>query len=77
MAIDNILLMVIPAAFTLAGVLGGRFLEHKLGMKRETREARRKYRENVVIPVRAELTKLHSSFQERSLVDYISDNIKK
>lgn len=71
MAIDNILLMVIPAAFTLAGVLGGRFLEHKLGMKRETREARRKYREKIVAPVREALTKLLTDLRFQSLFGQI------
>jgi hypothetical protein len=71
MAIENILLMVIPAAFTLAGVFGGRFLEHRLGMKREIREARRKYRGEIVTPVKEALTKLLTDLRFQSLFGQI------
>jgi hypothetical protein len=84
MAVENILLAVVPAAIVLAGTLGTQFIQSRreigrqtLEREREIREARRKYRENIIAPVKAELTKIHSSFQGRALADYISDNIKK
>jgi hypothetical protein len=80
---NEILLVTIPASLVLAGTLGGRFLEHSLQAKREAgrqklekehevRDARRKYRENIVAPVKEALTKLQTSLETQSMVDYIS-----
>ena len=76
----DVLLVTIPAVLVLVATLGARFVEHffqskretgrqKLERERESREAKRKYRENIVAPVREELTKLHTSISARSLWD--------
>ncbi len=63
---NDILLATIPAALVLVATLGARFVEHylqsrrqteeqKLQRAREIRDARRKYRESLVIPIREAL----------------------
>jgi hypothetical protein len=60
---NDILLATIPAALVLVATLGARFVEHYLQSRRETesqklekereiRDARRKYRENIVVPIK-------------------------
>jgi hypothetical protein len=69
---NEILFVTVPASLVLGGTLGARFLEHKLGKKRDIRDARRKYRESITAPVKQALTKLQTSLEDQSMVDYIS-----
>ena len=79
---NDILLVTIPASLVLAGTLGARFLEHSLQAKREAgrkklekesevRDARRKYRESVAIPVREALGKIQANLVWRDYIDVI------
>ncbi len=70
---SEILLATIPASLVLGATLGARFLEHKGGKKRDIRDARRKYRESIAAPVKQALTKLQTSLETQSTVDYISE----
>ena len=81
---NDILLVTIPASLVLAGTLGARFLEHSLQAKREAgrkklekesevRDARRKYRESVVIPIRRELGMLGSHLKWDSYLNSIRE----
>ena len=73
MAMENILLAVVPAALVLAGTMGGRFLEHKLGKGREVRDEKRKYRQNIVAPIREALNEVQASM---AFSDYVNTIIK-
>ena len=79
---NDILLVTIPSVLVLIATLGARFVEHylqsrreterqKLESGRETRDAKRKYRENVVIPVREALGMLGSSLHLESQLEII------
>jgi len=79
---NDILLVTIPAALVLVATLGARFLEHnlqskreterqKLERERETRDARRKYREGIVMPIREALVMLGSNLHWESILDSI------
>jgi len=70
--VNDVLLATIPASLVLGATLGARFLEHKLGGKREVRDARRKYRQSIVAPVKEALTRLQTSLETQSMVDDIS-----
>jgi len=76
---NDILLATIPAALVLAGMLGVQHMQSRREIKRqqlererETRDARRKYRESIAAPVKEALTKLQTGLETQSLVDDIS-----
>ncbi len=80
---NDILLATIPAALVLVATLSARLLEHRLQSKRdiqrqklererETRDAKRKYRENVVMPAREALLKLQTRMGMRSVWEFLS-----
>ena len=80
---SDILLATIPAALVLIAALGARFVEHYLQTKREagkqilerereTRDARRKYRESIVSPIREALMEIQTKLVMRSMWEFAS-----
>ena len=78
---NDILLATIPAVIVLIAMLSVRFLEHHLQSKgeagrqeleteRETGDARRKYRESIVSPIREALTEIQTKLVMRSLWEF-------
>jgi hypothetical protein len=79
---SDILLATIPAALVLVATLGARFIEHYLQGKRETgrqklerereiREARRKDRESIVLPIREALMEIQTKLVMRSMLEFV------
>ncbi|MBE9512440.1 MAG: hypothetical protein IMY77_00030 [Chloroflexi bacterium] len=75
---NDILLATIPAALVLAGMLGVQHIQSRREAKRqelereqEIREARRKYRENIIAPVRTALNEIQANLAFREYVDVL------
>lgn len=84
---NDILLATIPAALVLVATLGARFVEHYLQSRRETesqklekereiRDAIRKYRENIVVPIKGALTKLRNNVEWSKFIDTAHEAMK-
>jgi len=75
---NDILLVTIPASLVLAGMLGVQHIQSRretkrqaLEREREIRDARRKYRESIVTPVREALNKVQTNLKFRKYVSGI------
>jgi len=79
---NDILLATIPAVIVLIAMLSVRFLEHHLQSKREagrqelerereTRDAKRRYRENIATPAREALNKVQTNLASRDFVNTV------
>jgi len=81
---NDILLATLPAALVLVATFGARFVEHylqgkreagkqELEKERETRDARRQYRANVIIPIKEALGMLGSHLRWNLYLDSIRE----
>jgi len=79
---NDILLVTVPATLVLVATLGARFVEHYLQGKRdtqkqkqekerETREAKRRHRESIGLPIRETLTEIQTKLTLRSMWEFV------